>query len=247
MELAFLDQAFWRQVWRLPLTRMLLLSLSLHVAVAMLVQPRSYTVAREETSVIDARLLSDRPAEALPAQSRPLPEPVEARPQSAAVQPVVPASPRADSAKAIRPSPEPVTAAAAKMADGPPNPAKETVPHQEKGSAPGLPSIPVMVDDTWYEAKQLDVQPKLAVPFENVVVYPLEAVRRGQEGSVKLKLKVDEFGVVQDVSIIESNPPGVFDDAVLAAVKKEHFIPAVKDGRPVRSLIYSRVDFKLRD
>lgn len=133
------------------------------------------------------------------------------------------------------------------MADGPPNPAKETVPHQEKGSAPGLPSIPVMVDDTWYEAKQLDVQPKLAVPFENVVVYPLEAVRRGQEGSVKLKLKVDEFGVVQDVSIIESNPPGVFDDAVLAAVKKEHFIPAVKDGRPVRSLIYSRIDFKLHD
>jgi protein TonB len=122
---------------------------------------------------------------------------------------------------------------------------KETLARPANNTTASLPSVPVMIDTNWYEARQLDVQPRASQPINPA--YPSDAQRRGQQGTVKLKLKVDEFGAVRDVEVEGGNPPGVFDDSALAAFKNAHFEPARKEGQPVRALIYIRVRYELGD
>jgi len=77
--------------------------------------------------------------------------------------------------------------------------------------------------------------------------YPDQARRRNQEGSLKLRVKIDDLGRVRDVEVVEADLPGVFDEAALDAFRNARFHPAMKDGRPVRYQAYIRVVFKLRD
>ena len=60
-------------------------------------------------------------------------------------------------------------------------------------------------------------------------------------------LKIDDLGRVQSAEVVEAIPPGMFEEAALAAFSKARFVPAIKDGRPVRLQAYIRVDFKLKD
>jgi protein TonB len=100
-----------------------------------------------------------------------------------------------------------------------------------------------MVDTTWYGARQLDVQPRTLKPVQPA--YPPQARRRGLEGTVKLQLRIDEYGVVQEAAVEEGDPPGVFDAAALDAFRTARFLPAQKNQRPVRALVHVRVVFKL--
>lgn len=109
----------------------------------------------------------------------------------------------------------------------------------------GLPSLPINVDSNWYQARQVDKQPKSIGLIEPE--YPEDAARRNVEGTLKLMLKIDDLGRVQSVEVVEATPPGVFDEAALAAFRAARFRPAMKDGRPVRYQAYMRVDFKLQD
>jgi protein TonB len=242
---SFNYQDLWASIRREPLVSMLLLSLSLHAAVVMLIQPRRYS-APMQTVVINARLEPGKPAArpALPSVPPKVETPVPPVPEIIKplekVSPVKPDQPPAPSvpevpAAIIKPVPD------AKPADVP----EQSIVQPAASAAPALPSIPVMVDSTWYEARQLDVQPKASQPVNPV--YPPDAQRRNQQGTVKLKLKVDEFGVVKDVKVEEGDPPGVFDESALAAFKKAHFEPAMKNGQPVRALIYIRVRYELGD
>lgn len=131
-----------------------------------------------------------------------------------------------------RPSP-----AASPTVGGPPN----------VGPAPlsPLPALPLGIDTTWYLARQVDVHPRAIGRIEPA--YPEEARRRNQEGTLKLMLKIDELGRVKEAEVVEAQPPGMFDEAALAAFRNARFQPAMKDGRPVRYQAYMRVDFKLED
>lgn len=237
MGMAFLDSASWRRLWRQPLVVMLLLSLALHAAVVVLVQPRIYPGSQYVDTVIDARLVPDQRA-ALPPSS-----PSQTVPQDsaghaeAALAEARTNKVTAEVAAAKAPEPSPV---AKPVLQG--DTTRPAAPPSAAGKAALLPSIPVMADATWYEAKQLDVQPTPSVPFERLIVFPPEAMSRNIRGSVTLRLKIDEFGIVQEATILESNPPGVYDEAVLAAVKKERFVPAQRNGLPVRSIIKGRLD-----
>lgn len=64
--------------------------------------------------------------------------------------------------------------------------------------------------------------------------YPRTARARNVQGGVTLALLVDEAGRVADAQILQSDPPGVFDQAALAAVRTWQFEPAVYQGQPVR-------------
>lgn len=239
-------RALLDQILRQPLTRMLLLSLSLHAAVIMLVQPRRWPASPEPT-VINVRLEAGKPAAPV-ATVRQEVEPVQLpKPETPPLQQPQPLPPvkqdKAPPAPVVQPSPEPETVKASKPVPEQPQPPTQI--QTEASQSPALPSIPVMVDTTWYESRQLDAQPKASQPVNPV--YPPEAMRRDQDGSVKLKLKVDEYGTVRDVSVVEGDPPGVFDESALAAFKQAHFIPARKNGMPVRALIYIRVRYELHD
>jgi protein TonB len=111
------------------------------------------------------------------------------------------------------------------------------------GSATALPEIPVMLDTRWYTAREVDVLPRPTQPVQPQ--YPEEARLKGQQGSVVLQLRIDQFGVVHDIEVVESTPPGVFDQACLDAFGAARFLPAQRDGRPVRALVKIRVTFEL--
>ncbi len=223
---------------------MLLLSLGLHAAVLILVQPRTVRVAMPET-VIDARLVAPAP---VPATS-PTPAPEPARPPAVKPKPMLAKHP----APAVEPTPAPVIKPVPlpRVPAPPPSslatqaPVTEA-PAQDAFPATTQPAVPAAkADPAWYGARQLDVQPRTSQPVEPV--YPPEARRRNQEGSVELKLRIDEFGNVKDVEVVQGVPPGVFDQSALDAFQKAHFEPAIKDGRPVRALVFIRVRYKLND
>jgi protein TonB len=77
------------------------------------------------------------------------------------------------------------------------------------------------------------------------LVYPVDAKDKKLEGYVRVAYDVSADGKVMNARVVESNPPGVFDDAALAAVRGWYFHPAIRNGKPVTKELVSRVNFKL--
>ena len=77
------------------------------------------------------------------------------------------------------------------------------------------------------------------------VVYPVEAKDKKVEGYVRVAYDVSTDGSVTNVRVVDSDPPGVFDEAAIAAVRGWRFHPAISDGKPVVEELVSRVNFKL--
>jgi TonB family protein len=75
--------------------------------------------------------------------------------------------------------------------------------------------------------------------------YPKAAAVRGIGGSVTLKLSIAADGKVRDATIVSSDPPGVFDQAALAAVRKWQFSPKVMGGQPVEAEGLQLIEFKM--
>jgi protein TonB len=75
--------------------------------------------------------------------------------------------------------------------------------------------------------------------------FPSAARREGRTGVVVVQLRVDEQGVVVDVRIVQSDPPGVFDAAAVESVRGWTFAPATSDGEPVPSWVRQTIRFTL--
>lgn len=220
----------------------IVLSVALHLALMMLIQPARQggavgvvlqarivaAPAKPATTPSDATTAeSDLPARS--AAERPIPANAQTAPVAAQAQPA---------------SPPPETVAGGSERAAPDDAAGsggwETVP---TGPASGLPEIPVMLDTQWYTARQVDRRPELLTPA--LPAYPEEARRQGIQGSVVIEVHIDEYGEVREIGILEANPPGVFDAAVLEVYGKARFNPAMLNGRPVRYIGKYRVLFEL--
>lgn len=230
---------------RQPLMRMLLLSLGVHVALVLAVQPRPGS-AIPYTHVISARIVEPKAAaepEKFPDQTVPddlldaLRLPLPAETESVARQAeAAPEKPR----EAIAVAPERVETPARKV-EPDLNPSRHAAPPDSSA----LPSVPVMIDTTWYTARQLDVQPKARRAIKPD--YPEEAWKAGTEGVVTLIVRVDELGEVKDVKVESATPAGVFDDSAVKAFEAGVFQPARLAGRAVRAEIRIRVTYQLED
>lgn len=64
--------------------------------------------------------------------------------------------------------------------------------------------------------------------------YPSRALSRGIEGWVLLEFTIDEVGVAIEPTVVDSDPPGVFDRAAVNAVRKWKYRPKTEDGRAVK-------------
>lgn len=217
----------------------LAISALLHLMLVVLIQPARFTGPSEV--VLEARLVpvqaTTPPAELAETPPAPSPTPASAE----AVSPSEPPSPASPTPTTVppqdnrmvlppsgEPRAEPVTKAAATRDASPDLP---------------LPEVPLLVDTRWYTAREVERRPE---PLGEILpVYPEEARRRGIEGSVVVALHIDEAGEVQEIEVLESNPPGVFDAAVIAAYGQARFQPAARGGRPVRYLGRYRVLFEL--
>jgi protein TonB len=122
-----------------------------------------------------------------------------------------------------------------KSVPGKPHAAEETAPVQSKTS--GGKTIPLITIFGSAEGPKFEEQ----VPPE----YPFAAKQRGIEGTVVLRLSIDELGMLQDVELIKATDP-VFVDAAVASVKKSFFIPAKNNRRPVPSQAILPIHFKLK-
>lgn len=74
--------------------------------------------------------------------------------------------------------------------------------------------------------------------------YPREASMAGTTGYVVVAFTLNVAGVPQDISVIESSPPRVFDQSARRAVARWRFQPVVVGGQPVERKVQRRIDFK---
>jgi protein TonB len=77
------------------------------------------------------------------------------------------------------------------------------------------------------------------------IAYPADAKEKKVEGYVRVAYDVAVDGSVTNVRVVEADPPGVFDEAAIAAVRGWRFHPAISNGKPVVKELVSRVNFKL--
>ena len=77
--------------------------------------------------------------------------------------------------------------------------------------------------------------------------YPYKAARRGIEGWVRVSFDVTETGGVENVEVIESDPPGTFDKAATQAVYRWRFKPRIVNGEAVPGRASQVVEFTLNE
>ena len=210
------------------------ISLGLHAAVIALVQVVPPAGVSVEAPTIEVRLVAPSPA---PAVNAPPPSPVAPEPAVAPIaqlapSPVPEALPVAPPPVVVPPpaaAPPPAVPAAAETAPAP-SPAAVPVPAAALTSS---------VDLTYYNARDLDVQPHALRVIRPD--YPAEADRQRVSGTLRLQLKLEADGRVSDIEVVSATPPGVFEDSAIKAFRDARFAPAQKNGRPVRALVVIEV------
>ena len=74
--------------------------------------------------------------------------------------------------------------------------------------------------------------------------YPESERLRETEGKVVVEITVSTSGDVDAVRVLESNPPGVFDETVIEAIKKSKFRPRCKQGFSKAFVLKTTAEFK---
>jgi protein TonB len=75
--------------------------------------------------------------------------------------------------------------------------------------------------------------------------YPQDARHDGVQGRVVVSVLIDEYGYVIKANIRSSKPKGVFDDAVLTALREWRFSPATMRGESVEQWVEIPFNFVL--
>lgn len=203
------------------------ISLGLHAAVIALVQVAPPGAMGSGGPVIEARLVS---ANAQTADPQALVN-VSDRPTVLAPSMVAEAQP----VPHIAPQP----ASSQPEATAPPIPTP-TGSLPASSSAPAV-AITSSVDLTYYGARDVDVLPRTLREVQPD--YPAEADRQRMSGKVRLQVKIEADGRVSDIEVVNADPPGVFDEAAVKAFRAARFVPAEKNGRPVRVRVLIPVEF----
>lgn len=118
-----------------------------------------------------------------------------------------------------------------------------TAPRPRVPPNAGTEALPEAQDPTYYSARQLDVYPTLQGVLE--LAFP-SAAPDDAAGHVLLLVLIDANGSIDNVSVVEATPAGLFDDVARKALAGARFTPALKSGRPVKSRLLVRVSYDAR-
>jgi protein TonB len=77
-------------------------------------------------------------------------------------------------------------------------------------------------------------------------VYPPRAIELNQQGEVLLRVRLDPEGTAVEILIHRPSGYQMLDHSAVAAAKSWHFLPAMRDGRPVSAWVEIPVRFHLR-
>jgi TonB family protein len=135
-------------------------------------------------------------------------------------------------------SPEPTLKSFSKPAVTPPAPSR-TLPAEPMSVEPE----PVNWAGKLVDIRDVDVQPK--VLDRRLPDYTHRAMRLKQQGTVELRVLVDEKGRVAKVEVTKPIPNSDLNDAAVDAVRRWKFSPATKEGQPVKTWKKETVTFKL--
>lgn len=87
---------------------------------------------------------------------------------------------------------------------------------------------------------------RAAIPVSQPVPrYPAEAFRSRQEGWVEVSFTIGTDGSVKNGTVVNSNPPRVFNAAALRGITDWRFQPRLENGQPVEQQVRTRIEFKL--
>jgi protein TonB len=75
--------------------------------------------------------------------------------------------------------------------------------------------------------------------------YPPAMRREGLEGTVTVRVTIDERGRVIAVTLVDATSPAFFEETQRQALRNWRFVPATRDGTPVRSEQTMTVRFQL--
>ncbi len=75
--------------------------------------------------------------------------------------------------------------------------------------------------------------------------YPRNAKMAKIQGYVTMAVTINPDGTVSDAEVIESNPPRLFDQAALTAMKRWKFRPKIVNGTPQAQRAKQTIEFKL--
>jgi protein TonB len=77
-------------------------------------------------------------------------------------------------------------------------------------------------------------------------VYPPRAIELNQQGEAVVRVRLDPDGSAVEIVLFRGSGFELLDRAALAAVRGWHFLPAVRDGKPVAAWVEIPVRFHLR-
>lgn len=90
-----------------------------------------------------------------------------------------------------------------------------------------------------------DGKPRYRLP-PTPPAYPQRSIELNQQGEALVRVRLDPDGSVAEILLWRSSGFPLLDRAALAAVRGWHFLPAVRDGRPVAAWVEIPVRFHLR-
>jgi len=96
-------------------------------------------------------------------------------------------------------------------------------------------------DPVYYSARELDVYPVPLVPMQ--FEYPARFAQAGVSGEVRVRLLVDEAGMVDRAVVIAAQPPGHFEEYARAKLASVRFSPGRREGQAVKSQLTVQVSF----
>ncbi len=76
--------------------------------------------------------------------------------------------------------------------------------------------------------------------------YPRAARLRGVEGTTRVRITIEATGRVGAVQVLDSTPPGVFDEAAQRVIRSIRYRPAQAAGQPVASVQDTTIAWTIR-
>jgi len=75
--------------------------------------------------------------------------------------------------------------------------------------------------------------------------YPPAALKQGLIGCVLVMVYIGVNGTVENIEVVRSDPPGIFDRDAMRAFINKRYLPAIKGDSPVRSRVPGIASFEL--
>jgi protein TonB len=92
-----------------------------------------------------------------------------------------------------------------------------------------------------------DRQPTIDASFRGnqPPVYPVIARRRGEQGTVILRVLITPDGRASDVELVRGSGSAHLDRSAIETIRQWRFVPAIKGGRPAAAWYEWRWEFRL--